>query len=191
MIVSHHTPLRLQASRRMQQTRLQYAAWLGNTSSLLMISDNDIYLRTGPATEDVRLTDTGEPGVIYNGVPDWLYQEEVMPRPQATWPSPDGTRILYATFNDTRVSALQFPWFGAQLGQDGGGSSSPLSASRRGSFPPSRSVRYPTPGSPNPEVELWVMDIGNVSSANYSNGTGNVTWPVKTRLRPPPVLDGQ
>ncbi|KAH0946792.1 hypothetical protein HN011_002559 [Eciton burchellii] len=185
----HHTPLRLQASRRMQQTRLQYAAWLGNTSGLLMISDNDIYLRMTPAAEDVRLTDTGEPGLIYNGVPDWLYQEEVLPRPQATWPSPDGTHILYATFNDTRVSALQFPWFGAQLGQDGD-SPSPLSGSRRGSFPPSRSVRYPTPGSPNPEVELWLVDVGSPSSANY-NGTGNVTWPVKTRLRPPPVLDGQ
>lgn len=184
-------PLRLlQASRRMQQTRLQYAAWLGNTSGLLMISDNDIYLRVAPAaTEDLRLTDTGEPGVIYNGVPDWLYQEEVMPRPEATWPSPDGTHVLYATFNDSRVSALQFPWFGAQLGQEGG-SSNPLDASRRGSFPPSRSVRYPTPGSPNPEVELWVMDIRSASSANHT-GAGNATWSTKTKLKPPPVLDGQ
>lgn len=187
---SHHTPLRLQASRRMQQTRLQHAAWLGNTSSLLMISENDIYLRMSPAaTEDLRLTDTGVPGVIYNGVPDWLYQEEVLPRPEATWPSPDGTHILYATFNDTRVSALQFPWFGTQLGHDGV-SSSPLGSSRRGSFPPSKSVRYPTPGSPNPEVDLWLMELGNMSAASY-NATGNGTWPAKMKLKPPPSLDGQ
>lgn len=190
VFVSHHTPLRLQASRPMQQTRLQHATWLGNTSSLVMISDNDIYLRMVPtSTEDIRLTDTGVPGVIYNGVPDWLYQEEVLPRPQATWPSPDGSHILYATFNDTKVSALQFPWFGTQLGQDGA-SSSPLGASRRGSFPPSRSIRYPTPGSPNPEVELWIMDISNLNSTNYSNA-GNITSPTKMKLKPPPVLDGQ
>ncbi|XP_025072942.1 dipeptidyl aminopeptidase-like protein 6 [Pogonomyrmex barbatus] len=181
----HHTPLRLQASRHMHQTRLQHATWLGNTSGILMISENDIFLRMGPAgTEDIRLTDTGVPGIIYNGVPDWLYQEEVLPRPQAIWPSPDGTHILYAVFNDTKVSALEFPWFGTP-GQDGA-SPSPLGASK--SFPPSRSVRYPRPGSPNPEVELWVMDLGNVSSTNY---TGNVTWPMKMKLKPPPFLNEQ
>lgn len=185
---SHHTPLLLkESSRRMQQTRLQHATWLGNTSSLLMISENDMYLKMGPAVEEIRLTDTGVPGVIYNGVPDWLYQEEVLPKPQATWPSPDGTHILYATFNDTRVSALEFPWFGTQPGQDGTGSSS-LGVSK--SFPPSRSIRYPRPGSPNPEVELWIVELGNVSSMNYS-GIGNVTLPAKTRLKPPPSLDGQ
>lgn len=169
----------------MDQTRLQYATWLGNTSSLLLISENDIFLRMDPgATDDTRLTDTGVPGVIYNGVPDWLYQEEVLPRPQAIWPSPDGTHILYATFNDTRVSTLEFPWFNTP-GQEGAG---PRSMSR--SFPPSRSVRYPRPGWPNPEVELWVMELGNLSSAN-NNGTGNITWPTKMRLRPPPFLDGQ
>lgn len=185
---SHHTPLRLQASRRMQQTRLQYATWLGNTTSLLMISGNDIYLRITPSeTGDIRLTDTGIPGVIYNGVPDWLYQEEVLPKLEAIWPCLDGTHILYATFNDTRVSALQFPWFSTQPDS---ASLSFVEASKGGFFPPSRSVRYPTPGSPNPEVELWLMELGNVSSTNYNN-TGNVTSPVKIKLKPPPFLDGQ
>lgn len=172
----------------MHQTRLQYALWLGNTSNLLLISENDIFLRMGPAaTEDIRLTDTGVPGVIYNGVPDWLYQEEVLPIPQAIWPSSDGTHVLYATFNDTRVSALEFPWFNTP-GQDGAGPN-PRNMAR--SFPPSRSVRYPRPGWPNPEVELWVMELGNMSSASNNSGTGNITWPTKMKLRPPPFLDGQ
>ncbi|XP_011168172.2 inactive dipeptidyl peptidase 10 isoform X2 [Solenopsis invicta] len=180
----HHSPIRLQASQHMHQTRLQHAAWLGNTSSLLMIYENDIFLRMGPESmDDIRLTDTGVPGVIYNGVPDWLYQEEVLPKPQAIWPSSDGTHILFATFNDTRVTTLEFPWFGT-TGQDGA-RLNPLSASK--SFPPSRSIRYPIPGSSNPEVELWVMDLGNLTSANY-NGTGNITWPTKMRLTPPPFF---
>ena len=188
---SHHTPLRLHASRRMQQTRLQHAAWLGNTTGLIMISENDIYVRMAPsASEDARLTDTGVPGVIYNGVPDWLYQEEVLPRPEAIWPSSDGTHLLYATFNDTKVTALEFPWFGTQPGHDGA-SSSPLSANRRGSFPPSKSVRYPTPGSPNPEVDLWVMELNNVTSSVNGNGTTNSTMLSRTKLKPPPSLDGQ
>uniref|UniRef100_A0A182VLT5 Dipeptidylpeptidase IV N-terminal domain-containing protein n=1 Tax=Anopheles merus TaxID=30066 RepID=A0A182VLT5_ANOME len=31
-------------------------------------------------------------------------------------------------------------------------------------FPVSKTIRYPTPGSVNPEVSLWVMDISNVSN---------------------------
>lgn len=178
-------------SGRMQQTRLQHATWLGNTSGLLMISENDIYVRIAPsAAEDVRITDTGVPGVIYNGVPDWLYQEEVMPRPEATWPSPDGTHLLFASFNDTKVTALEFPWFSSQPGQDGP-SSSPLSTPRRGSFPPSRSIRYPTPGSFNPEVDLWLMELSNLTNSYNGNGTANSTTLFRIRLKPPPALDGQ
>ncbi|OXU23436.1 hypothetical protein TSAR_008581 [Trichomalopsis sarcophagae] len=179
----HHTPLRLQASPRIQQTRLQHAAWLGNTTALLMVSDNDIYVRGSPnSAEDTRLTDTGLPGIVYNGVPDWLYQEEVMPRPDCTWPSPDGSHLLYASFNDSKVNALEFPWFGASVNSE---------TVRKGVFPPSRTVRYPTPGSPNPEVDVWIVDFTNVTTG-YNNAT-NLTssTPSKVKLKPPPVFDGQ
>ncbi|CAG5099855.1 Similar to DPP10: Inactive dipeptidyl peptidase 10 (Homo sapiens), partial [Cotesia congregata] len=184
----HHTPLRLHASPRVQPTRLQYTAWLGNSTSLLMISDNNIFLRMSPsAPEDKRLTDTGVPGIIYNGVPDWLYQEEVLPKPEALWPSPDGSLLLYASFNDTKVTSLEFPWFGNQMGQDGA-SSSPAGIVKKGSFPPSKSVRYPTPGSPNPEVCLWIHDLTNIT-ADTTNET-LITSLDRIMLKPPTTLDG-
>lgn len=72
---SHHMPVRLKASDKVQRTRLQYAAWLGNTTSLVIIIDNDIYLKQSPSDEDdIRITTTGQPDLFYNGVPDWLYQ---------------------------------------------------------------------------------------------------------------------
>lgn len=68
-------PVRLKASLKVQRTRLQYAAWLGNTTSLVIVVDNNIYLKQSPSDEeDIRITDTGKPDLIYNGVPDWLYQ---------------------------------------------------------------------------------------------------------------------
>lgn len=156
-----------------------------------MISDNDIYLRMTPSsTKDQRLTDTGVPGVIYNGVPDWLYQEEVLPRPEAIWPSPDGSKLLFASFNDSRVTTLEFPWFGTLMGQDSA-SSSPLGTARRGSFPPSRSIRYPTPGSPNPEVDVWMLDVTSGTSSTTKNSSAAGTSFARMRLKPPPVFDGQ
>ena len=68
-------PVKLKDSPKVQRTRLQHATWLGNTTSLIIVADNDIYLRQSPADEeDLRITNTGYPNLIYNGVPDWLYQ---------------------------------------------------------------------------------------------------------------------
>lgn len=70
-------PVKLKDSPKVQRTRLQYAAWLGNTTSLVIVADNDIYLRQSPTEEeDIRITNTGYENYIYNGVPDWLYQGE-------------------------------------------------------------------------------------------------------------------
>lgn len=72
-------PVRLKASPKVQRTRLQYAGWLGNTTSLTIVIDNDIYVRQSPANEeDIRITYTGRPDLIYNGIPDWLYQGNVL-----------------------------------------------------------------------------------------------------------------
>ncbi|KRF98607.1 uncharacterized protein Dwil_GK27651, partial [Drosophila willistoni] len=71
----HHMPVKLKDSYKVQRTRLQYAAWLGNSSSIIIVADNDIFLRQSPSIEeDVRITATGHENIIYNGVPDWLYQ---------------------------------------------------------------------------------------------------------------------
>ncbi|KAL3281826.1 hypothetical protein HHI36_005026 [Cryptolaemus montrouzieri] len=154
---SHHIPLRLEQSPKTQPERLQYAKWLGHTNSLLMVFNNDLYLRQSPLFEnDTRLTFTGKPDVIYNGIPDWLYQEDVLKNPEALWSSNDTTHILYATFNDSEVGLLNFPWF----------STIPVLAGKsthRTSFPSYRTVRYPTPGSSNPKVELYVLDITNIT----------------------------
>ena len=54
---------------------LQHATFLGDSTSILIVFENDIYLRQSPTEQvDVKLTSTGKPDVIYNGIPDWLYQ---------------------------------------------------------------------------------------------------------------------
>ena len=37
-----------------------------------------IFGRETPKSEDVMLTSSGRPGVVYNGVADWVYEEEVL-----------------------------------------------------------------------------------------------------------------
>lgn len=155
----HHMPVRLKESPKVQRARLQHASWAGNTTAMIIVAENDIYLRQSPSDEEVyRLTFTGEENRVYNGVPDWLYQEEIFESFSALWTSVDGTHLMYATFNDSRVGMMTFPWFT---------SNTVIAASGEGNrelFPVSKTIRYPTPGSVNPDVSLWVIDISNVSN---------------------------
>lgn len=72
---SHLIPIAIRdLENKIAATRLQHANWLGNTTALAVINNNNIYIRTSPVGRDYQITNTGLPGVIYNGVPDWLYQ---------------------------------------------------------------------------------------------------------------------
>ncbi|CAB3386697.1 Hypothetical predicted protein [Cloeon dipterum] len=166
----HHLPIRLKPGAA-THSRLQFASWVGNTTSLLLVHDNDLYLQrtpippAAPAKPQVRLTASGVPGEFYNGVPNWLYQEEGLlgDSEKAVWSSVDGSRLLFATFNDTGVRLLQVPWMGPSQGAAG---------ATDATFPSSRTVHYPTPGSSNPDVRLFVLDLEG------GNQTATTKWEV-------------
>lgn len=73
--------------------------------------------------------------------------EEILGSNNALWMSSDGHMILYASFNDTLVEELQFPWYG--------------SVSEDRLYPDIRSLRYPKPGTNNPQVVLRVADLAD------------------------------
>ncbi|XP_063236972.1 inactive dipeptidyl peptidase 10 [Bacillus rossius redtenbacheri] len=173
----HHIPIRLNDAPKVRQSWLQHVTWLGNTTALLLVAENDIYLRQSPAgAQDFRLTDTGRPGVVYNGIADWLYQEDILQSPEALWGSADGSHVLHMSFDDSGVRVFMFPWFGSGSSSSG---SVTGSAGAWTAFPESRSIRYPTPGTTNPTVKLWVLDVTNASE------------PLRWEVRPPEALQGQ
>lgn len=78
----------------------------------------------------VQVTTDGEDEVIYNGVPDWVYEgiftssfwviskyfanlEEVLGSGSALWFSPDGAHLVYAKFNDTNVDDFFYFVYGS------------------------------------------------------------------------------
>ena len=69
-----------------------------------------------------------------------LFAEDILSSPEALWGSPDGTHIMYASFNDSEVRNLAFPWFGS--GSVSG--SFKMGPGMWATFPESRTVRYPT-----------------------------------------------
>ncbi|KAM7379359.1 hypothetical protein PAMP_004921 [Pampus punctatissimus] len=90
---------------------LQFAGWGPRNQQLIFIFENNIYYRATVESRSIRLVSTGKEGVVFNGLPDWLYEEEILQTHIAHWWSPDGLRLAYMTINDTLVPKMEVPFF--------------------------------------------------------------------------------
>lgn len=78
------------------------------------------------------------------------FSEEVLGTNSAVWMSRDGLLLIFATFNDSLVEEMRFPWYGS------------ISEARL--YPDIRSLRYPKPGTRNPIATLTVADLVDTSN---------------------------
>ncbi|KAM4604780.1 A-type potassium channel modulatory protein DPP6-like [Polymixia lowei] len=120
---------------------LQYAGWGPQGQQLIFIFENNIYYRATVESRTIRLVSTGKEGVVFNGLADWLYEEEILQTHIAHWWSPDGLRLAYATINDTLVPKMEVPIF----------TGSP--------YPSGLEYHYPKAGEENPVVHLSVVNL--------------------------------
>ena len=79
---------------------------------------NNMYWRPDAATDsaelDITITESGEVDNVFNGIPDWVYEEEVLGVNYAHYINDIGDTVAYAQFNDTLVRDFQYPFYGDQ-----------------------------------------------------------------------------
>ncbi|TKS87479.1 Dipeptidyl aminopeptidase-like protein 6 [Collichthys lucidus] len=124
-----------------RNAQLQYAGWGPQGQQLIFIFENNIYYRSTVESRSIRLVSTGKEGVIFNGLSDWLYEEEIFQSHIAHWWSPDGARLAYATINDTLVPRMELPMF----------TGTP--------YPIGKEYHYPKAGEENPVITLYVVNL--------------------------------
>ncbi|XP_063242355.1 venom dipeptidyl peptidase 4 [Bacillus rossius redtenbacheri] len=145
----------------------QLLEWAPRGMAFAYVHRNNIFYRPSAAnSSEYQLTTSGQPGVVYNGIPDWVYEEEVLSSNKALWFSPDGQYLAYATFNDSATRVMTIPYYG-------------LPGTLLYQYPRTVPLRYPKPGTPNPTVELRVARL------DTAGGITTVTLP------PPEDLAGQ
>ncbi|XP_034038703.1 dipeptidyl aminopeptidase-like protein 6 isoform X3 [Thalassophryne amazonica] len=120
---------------------LQFAGWGPRGQQLIFIFENNIYYRATVESRTIRLISTGKEGIVFNGLADWLYEEEILQTHITHWWSPDGLWLAYATINDTLVPKMEVPFF----------TNSP--------YPSSLEYHYPKAGEENPAVHLSVVSL--------------------------------
>ncbi|KAH0629178.1 hypothetical protein JD844_011048 [Phrynosoma platyrhinos] len=123
---------------------LQHAAWGAQDNQLVFVLDNDIYYQPGVYSQARQITSSGRLGAVFNGIPDWLYEEEILHSASAHWCSPDGVWLAYLSINDSMVPKMELPHF---LG---------------GNYPSSRHYPYPKAGQPIPSVRLFVVNLSEM-----------------------------
>lgn len=102
------------AERDQSAPFLQYATWSPDGAAIAFIHDNDIYYKPKVQKDLVcRITKNGRAD-IYNGVPDWLYESEILKTSHTMWFSPDSVYLLYLTFNDSMVEEYKYTWYDAR-----------------------------------------------------------------------------
>ena len=86
---------------------LQYCSWVDNENDeniLIYASKNNLYWKHDGAEEaadnDVAITNDGEVDNVFNGIPDWVYEEEVLQSNHAIHVSPGGDKLAFLRFND-------------------------------------------------------------------------------------------
>ncbi|XP_076035468.1 inactive dipeptidyl peptidase 10-like isoform X2 [Oratosquilla oratoria] len=123
---------------------LQLAVWVPSSLAIVMVFENDVYIKQSPSSPLVaRITTTGRDGVFFNGVADFLYEHYILKQTRALWISSDGTMLCYAAFNDSAVHEVQLPIFTHD-------------------FATLNTIRYPKVDTPNPDATLWVVNIKHV-----------------------------
>ncbi|XP_041374304.1 dipeptidyl peptidase 4-like isoform X3 [Gigantopelta aegis] len=128
----------------------QYVEWSPRHGhSLVIVQDNNIYYKANVEDDQnpTPLTHTGMPGIIYNGIPDWIYEEEIFSTDHALWWSPDGVYLCYAIFNNTMVHKYYYPVY----------------SDYNHPYAQVVTIPYPKPGFPNPTVSLQIVKMGEWS----------------------------
>ncbi|KAG0077163.1 hypothetical protein BGZ90_007622 [Linnemannia elongata] len=126
------------------QPGVEYVEWSPVGHTLAYVQNNNLYLYEElllrhQITYDGAVT-------IFNGITDWVYEEEVYGSPAALWWSPDGTALAFLRFDETEVPEFHYSLY----------MNNQLNAP---SYPKDVIMKYPKVGFPNPIVNLHLYNI--------------------------------
>lgn len=132
-------------------SRVQLAHWSPNSDAVVFVRENNLYLRNLSSSTVVPITKDGGKDLFY-GVPDWVYEEEVLSGNSATWWSRDGKYLAFMRTEESEVPEYPVQYFLSRPS----GKEPPAGLEN---YPEVRQIKYPKAGAPNPVVHLEFYDV--------------------------------
>lgn len=119
------------------------------------------------STSPIRVTSSGNTS-LFNGVPDWIYEEEVFASDYALWWSPDSSKIAFLRLDETEVDEFRFPIYNP----------TPDSYAVV-PYTQDVAIKYPKPGYNNPLASVHVFDVAQSETSSDSTAeiyTSELNW---------------
>ena len=142
--------------------RIQLAQWSPTSDAIAFTRGNNMFLRNIASDKIAQITTDGG-SEVFNGVPDWVYEEEVFSGSSATWFSDDGNYIAFLRTNETGVPEYPIEYFVSRP-------SGTKPTVGEEAYPEVRPIKYPKAGAHNPIVDLKFYDVvlGEVFSVDVT-----------------------
>lgn len=119
-------------------------------NKVAFVRDNDIYVLDVKYRKEIRVTEDGKMNEIINGATDWVYEEEFGFDKGLYW-SPEGNRLAYYKFDETKVKEFQMAMYGSL-------------------YPDQYTFKYPKAGETNSKVSIYVYDLASNTSKQVDTG---------------------
>ena len=129
----------------------QQAQFSPDGSRVAFVRGGNLFVADPAAGSERQLTFDGRFNHIINGLPDWVYEEEFSFARAFAW-SPDGRKIAYLRFDESRVNQYNMNRFAGGL------------------YPENYTFKYPKAGEQNSVVELYCCDAADGSMVRMDTG---------------------
>lgn len=131
-------------------TKLHFAFLSEDGSKVLFARDCDLFYQDMTTGKITQITNDGRENAILNGYADWVYEEELDMSSAASW-SPDGTKIAFLRFDESRVKEYNFALYDNL-------------------YPTDFKYKYPKAGEDNSLVDVYIYDVASAQLTKIDLG---------------------
>lgn len=135
---------------------LSIAHFSPDENKIAFVHKRNVYVKDIETGDIVQVTRDGGAN-IFNGIPDWVYEEEVYSGDSVMWWSEDGKHLAFLRTDETDVQVYPLQMYMNKAPD----STPPL-------YPKTSEIKYPKAGTRNPIVNLWVYSVANETAREIS-----------------------
>ncbi len=149
--------------------RQRLADFSPDGTKVAFVRDNNIFIKDLKTGKEKQITFDGKKNSIINGTCDWVYEEEFSFTKAFFW-SPDGKKIAFYHFDESKVKQYTLPFYHG-----------PKSA-----YPEEYTYKYPVAGESNSIVQIYTYDLttGKTVKMDVGENTNQYIPRVKWTMQP-------
>lgn len=128
--------------------RQEVASFSPSGNKVAFVRDNNLFIKNLDRGEERQITQDGKFNHIINGKPDWVYEEEFEFNQAYEW-SPDGEKIAYIKFDESRVKEWNILMYKGLAPEK----------TKNKLYPELYTYKYPKAGEKNSIVSVHIYDL--------------------------------